>query len=361
MKLLILTQKIDLNDDVLGFMHGWVEEFAKHCQKITVIALGAGEYKLPVNVKVLSLGKEVGESRIKYLINFYKYIWQERKNYDAVLVHMNKEYVILGGWYWRLAGKKIALWYVHKQAGFRLKLAEKIANVIFTASPESFKLKSSKLKIIGHGIDLNKFYYSPGAKSDGNFKIIYIGRISGIKNQKLLIEAINILVNKKGIKNIKVNLVGNPIYQEDNDYKNELAKQIKNNQLENHIQFIGSVPNKDMARVYRQADLSVNLCPTGGTDKAVLESLASGTPVIALNKVFVNIFKGYEKYFILETADPLELADKILQLRSLRPGDRGGLAGLLRVKIAENYNLADLIKKIIYGLDNIAPKKYGSS
>jgi len=39
MKLLIITQKVDINDDVLGFMHGWIAEFAKHCEKLTVICL----------------------------------------------------------------------------------------------------------------------------------------------------------------------------------------------------------------------------------------------------------------------------------------------------------------------------------
>ncbi|MBU2219890.1 hypothetical protein KJ665_01980, partial [Patescibacteria group bacterium] len=58
MRLLILTQKIDFNDDILGFMHGWVVEFAKHFESIIVIALGVGEYKLPENVRILSLGKE---------------------------------------------------------------------------------------------------------------------------------------------------------------------------------------------------------------------------------------------------------------------------------------------------------------
>ncbi len=52
MKLLILTQKVDINDDVLGFFHRWILEFAKHYEYITVIALEIGEYNLPENVKV---------------------------------------------------------------------------------------------------------------------------------------------------------------------------------------------------------------------------------------------------------------------------------------------------------------------
>jgi len=43
MKLLIVTQKVDINDDVLGFFHDWIKEFAKNCEKVTVICLGKGE------------------------------------------------------------------------------------------------------------------------------------------------------------------------------------------------------------------------------------------------------------------------------------------------------------------------------
>ena len=32
MKLLIITQKVDSADPILGFFHQWVEEFAKHCE-----------------------------------------------------------------------------------------------------------------------------------------------------------------------------------------------------------------------------------------------------------------------------------------------------------------------------------------
>lgn len=58
MRLLIVTQKVDKNDPILGFFHRWIEEFSKHCEKLTVICLQAGEFKLPANVTVLSLGKE---------------------------------------------------------------------------------------------------------------------------------------------------------------------------------------------------------------------------------------------------------------------------------------------------------------
>ena len=109
MKLLICNEATDLNYPSLGFFFGWIAEFAKHCEQVTVISLGVGEYDLPGNVKVLSLGKEEGRNRGKYVYRFYKYIFSERHNYDAVFVHMNPIYVLLGGVFWKILNKKIAM------------------------------------------------------------------------------------------------------------------------------------------------------------------------------------------------------------------------------------------------------------
>ncbi|PIR91865.1 hypothetical protein COX74_01410 [bacterium (Candidatus Gribaldobacteria) CG_4_10_14_0_2_um_filter_41_16] len=347
MKLLVITQKVDQNDDLLGFFHGWIYEFANCAEKVTVVALGVGEYHLPENVKVLSLGKEAGQSKLKYLFRFYKYIWSERKNYDTVFAHMNKEYVIMGGLLWRLTGKKIGLWYVHKEVSFQLRLAELLANIIFTSSEESFNLPSKKLKIIGHGIDLEQFSYSPRPDHRENFRIIYVGRISRIKNQKLLIEAINFLVNKNSIKNIKVDLVGSPVYQDDQVYQDELIWIIKSNKLENYINFCGSVPHKDIAEVYQRADLSVNLCPTGGMDKAVLESMAGGLPVILLNETFANILENYKSDLILTKASEFELAEKIIRLREMAEDKKLQMTKNLKAIVNEQYDIKKLIGRII--------------
>ena len=66
MKLLIITQKINQADDVLGFFHGWIEEFAHQVESVVALGLENGEHRLPQNVKVLSLGKEVRRSLIRY-------------------------------------------------------------------------------------------------------------------------------------------------------------------------------------------------------------------------------------------------------------------------------------------------------
>jgi len=346
MKLLMFTQILDKGSSKLGFTYDWVEEFAKHCESLIVVCLYKGKIDLPQNVKVLSLGKEKGECRIKYLFNFYKYIWQERRNYDRVFVHMNAIYVVLGGLFWKIWRKKIGLWYVHRAVPMSLRIAEKFADVIFSASQTGFNLKTEKLKILGHGIDLNKFKPSIEKKDNNIFKIIYVGRISKIKNQKLLFKALNILVNKKGIQDIKIEIVGEARTSDDQKYKNSLELYLKENSLNNFVDFKGAVSFNDIVERYQNSDLSINLCPTGGMDKAVLESLACGLPVIVMNKSFKNVLKNFKDLMILEDESAEELSEKILGIKSLGEDEKSDLKNKMR-DLSGGFGLGELVLKIL--------------
>jgi hypothetical protein len=71
MRLLITTQAVDRTHPALGFFHGWLAEFAKHCEHVHVICLQEGQHDLPENVSVHSLGKERGAGRTARAARFY--------------------------------------------------------------------------------------------------------------------------------------------------------------------------------------------------------------------------------------------------------------------------------------------------
>ena len=85
---------------------------------------------MPANVSVYSLGKEGGVSRIAYVLNFYRYIWKLRNDYDAVFVHMNQEYVLLGWKFWWLLGKRVVLWRNHKKGSVFTRLAALLSRAV---------------------------------------------------------------------------------------------------------------------------------------------------------------------------------------------------------------------------------------
>lgn len=284
-KLLILTQKIDLNDSGLGFMHGWVAEFAKRCESVIVVCLQKGESDLPENVKILSLGKEATRSKINYAINFYKYIWRERKNYDIVFVHMNPEYVVLAGWLWKICGKKITLWYTHKRVDFKLCLAEKLSDIIFTASAESFRLKSKKVNVLGHGIDVERFV--PALEPVKEKILLNVDRMSPAKNQLEIIKLFAAV--KEKFSDSRLCLVGAPARATDENYLNKIKKYVKDNGLTEQVKLYGAIANKDVPNIYQRAKVFINLSGTGSLDKTILEAMACNVPVVTTNEAFKNI------------------------------------------------------------------------
>ncbi|MDQ5931510.1 MAG: hypothetical protein QG607_211, partial [Patescibacteria group bacterium] len=229
MKLLIITQKVDNQDDVLGFMHRWIEQFAAQCEQVTVICLFEGRHALPANVRVFSLGKEKGVSRLEYLVRFFGIIWRERAAYDSVFVHMNQVYVLLGGLLWRALGKRVALWYAHGHVPKTLLLAEKFAHVIFTSTNSGFRLPSKKIRVVGQGIDTGFFCPKEG-KSEEGFRIVVVGRISPVKNYETLILAAEKLQSE--IEGLSVEIVGGAGLPEQEKYLDQLKKLVTEKKLE---------------------------------------------------------------------------------------------------------------------------------
>ncbi len=351
MKLLILTQKVDINDDVLGFFHNWLREFAKYYKQIIVICLEKGEYDLPKNVKILSLGKEDTNQKSKvktkllYIFRFYKYIWQERKNYDRVFVHMNPEYIVLGGLFWKLWEKKIGLWYAHGHTPLNLKIAEKITNIIFTSTKSGCRLNSKKIKVVGQGIDINQFSVNNWQLSDDKLRIVTVGRMSPSKDYETLIKAIELLV-KDNIK-IDVKIIGGPIIKRDESYLEEIENLVREKKLNSVINFLGSVPYTQIPKYLSKADLFVNMSHTGSLDKVMLEAMAIGLPVITCNESMFEVLGRYRKEFMFKKRDFKALSMKIKMVIDFNNTERSKIRKDMKKIVIKNHNLSGLINKII--------------
>lgn len=339
MKLLIITQKVNKIDPILGFFHGWIIEFAKHFESITVICLEKGEYNLPANVKVLSLGKESGISRPKYLFNFYKYIWQERGNYDAVFVHMNPIYVLLGGFIWKLISKKIYLWYTHKNVDLKLKIAVLFSLKVFSASKESFRYKNNKLFVTGHGIDTDLFKPNPVLLSNDILRIITVGRISPVKKRDMVIRAVSkIIENNKDIT-LNLTLVGGPIYGNDHRYENMLHSMVCDNKIEQFVKFTGPISPAKVVSYLQNSNIFVHESQTGSLDKVALESLSCGLIVLSSNDALRPILEPYKLTF--RSDDMSSLIDCILVARSLI--NNRSIINELREYVVREHSLNRLI------------------
>lgn len=351
MKLLILTQRVDKNDDQLGFFGSWINEFSKHCELVTVVCLFEGQrHTFPNNVKIISLGKESTPSnwphiikRVIYLFNFYKVIWQERKNYDCIFVHMNIIYVLWGGWLWRVMDKKIGLWHAHGKVRKNLQLAERICDFIFTSTKEGCRLESNKVKIVGQGIDIDIF--SPAHnRGSSRVKIITIGRISPVKDYETLIGAAEVLMNKI---DFSIDIIGGIGLADQVGYLEGLKLLVAQKMLDDRIKFLGPIPNSEIVKHLHKADLFVNMSHTGSMDKAILEAMACGLPVVTCNEALLETLEKYRNKLFFDKGDFKSLADEILLLTMLDIENIEALRKDMRKIVVENHDVKSLIKKIL--------------
>jgi len=340
--LLIITQKVDEEDDLLGFFVDWINEFSKRFDEINVITLAKGHYNLPSNIHVFSLGKEKNSFKFARVFYFYKYLFQLVPKSSGIFAHMSPIFVVAA---WPVAfvfDKKIILWYLHRSVTLRLKIAEKLSYKIVTAAKESLRIKSEKIIEIGHGININKFKTERNWEPKDRLNILSVGRISKIKNYEVLIKTAQILKNE-GLS-FKIKIIGRPIMPQDNAYFDQLKKLCREFEVSDVIEFVGFIPYNKMAGYFKQADALVNMAPAGGLDKAVLEAMAAGCLVLTSNDVFKKYLGEHANNLIFSDAD--SLAMKLRDLYLMPNYRKSEISGSLEKLVKKDHDLSKLITNV---------------
>ncbi|MDO8514704.1 MAG: glycosyltransferase [bacterium] len=336
MRLLIVTQVVDRKDPYLGFFTEWLEEFAKHFERIEVICLREGEHALPSNVHVHSLGKERGASRIGYLSRLFRYSWQLRHEYDAVLIHMNQEYVLAAGWLWKLLGKRIYLWRNHYAGGFLTDVAVLFATKVFCTSRFSYTARYRKTVVMPVGVDTELF--TPSSVRAPR-SILFFGRFAPSKKPDVVLEALNIL-RHDGIS-FWASFYGSAL-PEDVRYRESLIARAKELELENVVKFYDGVPHEEAPKIFAAHEMFVNLSSSGMYDKTIFEAAASGCLVIAASEDFAQI--AGERLLVEATA--ASVANKLREILMLPENERAALAGLVREVTLKGHSLHTLGARI---------------
>lgn len=334
MNLLVITQKVDRKDPVSGFFHSWIIELARHFDKVTVIGLYVGSYSLPANVRVLSLGKEQKESRFRYVKNFYTYIIAFAKDYDAVFVHQNQEYPILGGLIWKIMGKRVYMWRNHYAGSLMTDISAAFCDKIFCTSKFSFTAKYKKTAFMPVGVDTDVFIPKVDGVSRMPGSILSIGRIAPSKKIDRLVEALGIL--KKEKREFVASIYGS-VLPADAGYLESLKSQISELGLDGQVSFKGGIANEETPAIYSAHDIFVNLSPSGMFDKTIFEAMSCETVAISCNQNLVGKIDGD---FLFEEDNLEELAQKIGKILSLTREERDGRGQALRQYAKENHSLS---------------------
>jgi glycosyltransferase involved in cell wall biosynthesis len=190
---------------------------------------------------------------------------------------------------------------------------DKIISITHWELPYLHNLHVNKDKIvyIPNSIDKEFFQLKPLAKEEN--KILFLGRISPIKNLEVLIKAFSLIKNKS----IKLEIVG----PSEQDYKIQLEDLIKKSNQKEKITFLKPVYNiKQKIAKIDSCKIFVLPSKSEGQPQSLIEAMARNKIVIASNiPASGDIIKQGVNGFLFDKDNPKELAEKIDVIFSKKP------------------------------------------
>lgn len=340
MRLLVFTQALDRQDPTLSAYHRLVLEIAKNFESVIVICLKKGDFQMPKNVRVLSLGKEEGESRFKYLKNLYTYVITERNNYDSVFVHMNQEYILLAGFLWKVFKKDVYMWRNHHAGSFLTKIAVAFCKKVFCTSKFSYTAKFYKTVLMPVGIDTDLFKKIPEVIKEEK-TILFLARIAPVKKPHVLVEALKLLSAR--LIPFTAYFYGDPL-PADEGYYVDLKNNVMRANLSGSVHFKSGVPNTETVKAYNESSVFVNLSSSGMYDKTIFEAMACETLTLASN---LNLQGLVSPDFIFEEDNEKDLALKLERLISLSAPERNEKGRVLREVVLRHHSIKELGEKLV--------------
>ncbi len=345
----MITPGVDERQDILGFTASWIRALARRVEMLYVITqFFNSDTPLPENAIMYGLNEKPNKlAKYLYLSRVMIKLLSKR-NVNVIFCHIGPNSVLWVALWAKLFRVPIVHWYTHREVSWRLRIAHFLTTKVVTASKESYNITGSKVIITGHGIDTDKFKpVINSEKGRGKKSILSLGRISPIKDYETLIRAANIIINEKDMKNLEFIIVGGAGLPSHERYYQQIRKMVEELELRDHVKFVGMVPHSQVLDYYQACDLFVNMCPTGGVDKAVLEAMACGKPVIVCNESFKGDFGDYAKSLMFSEKDPADLARKITHLIQLDESSRNELYRAMRQIANKEHSVDSLMDKLI--------------
>jgi glycosyltransferase involved in cell wall biosynthesis len=158
---------------------------------------------------------------------------------------------------------------------------------------------AESIRVVPYGVDLSRFQPAePRPVSSGPLQLLFVGTINQRKGIKYLLEALRLLGPKA---DVAVTVCGRVV--------DDLALF---RPFESQVQVRASVSLPDLQAAYRQADLFVFPSVAEGFAQVLLESLASGLPILSTTHTAApDLIEEGKEGFVVEPRRPDLLAERI--------------------------------------------------
>ncbi|MEM3806063.1 MAG: glycosyltransferase family 4 protein [Desulfurococcus sp.] len=175
--------------------------------------------------------------------------------------------------------------YTMKKANAVIALNETMKRAL----TEKAGVNQDKIFVVPNGVDIE--FFKPGLKCDeinakygleGKRVVLFVGRVTHGKGVHVLLEAVRILKDKHGLRDVKVVIVGPLSGSFGNDTLGDYARVLREYAIKNNIDavFTGSLGIEELRYLYSCSHVLVLPSYFEVFPMVLIEAMASGLPVI---------------------------------------------------------------------------------
>jgi glycosyltransferase involved in cell wall biosynthesis len=294
---------------------------------------------------------------LRFLENFITILKLRKRGYKNFYTHYCYISAVNAGIITRIFGGKSYYWNCAMNWLFRprtlsklgISLSLKLSHFLVTGGEamkqeyaKHYNLKPEKIIVMPNRINLDRFQPTAGqprADHDNVKIILFVHWLSKRKGADMIVPIARHLLQLQ-VTSFKILVVGS------GPYKEELLKEIQENNLDNYVEFIGFIPNKDIVEYYKKADLFILPSMEEGFPMSLLEPMAMGVPYVAFDVGAVReLSPETAQRFLVKSGDVELFAHKIESLLSDEATYKNfQKEGLEKIK---EYSMDNVINKFI--------------
>ncbi|MEM4847437.1 MAG: glycosyltransferase family 4 protein [Thermosphaera sp.] len=207
--------------------------------------------------------------------------------------------------------------YTMKKANAVIALNETMRRALV----EKAGVNQDKIFVVPNGVDVE--FYKPGLRCDevnakygleGKRVVLFVGRVTREKGVHVLLEAVRILRDKHGLRDIKVVVVGPLSGSFGDDTLTDYARVLHEYAIKNNIDavFTGSLGIEELRYLYSCSHVLVLPSYFEAFGMVLIEAMASGLPVIGSKTGgIVDIVENGVNGYLFEKGSANDLAEKL--------------------------------------------------
>lgn len=331
-RLVFVTQTLDPGHGSLAQTLDLVSALAVRVDELHVLAREDRWGEAPANVVVRTFD---ARGKLGRGVAFERALAPSLPEADGVLVHMVPTFLNLAAPLARLRRVPLLLWYTHWHASRSLHLATRLADLVLSVDRASFPVTTSKLRPIGHAIDVDVFDAPPPAPHDGPVRLLALGRTARWKGLGTLVEAFGL-----ADLDATLELRGPSLTPDEEAHRRELEAAAA---ADPRITVASAVPRAAVPEVLGAADVVVSPAEPGAgatLDKAVYEAAACSRPVLTTNAALAPFLADLPLPLVVPPRDPRALAASLSAIADAGADARAEVGAELRRRVVRDHSLA---------------------